>query len=143
MAKTKGRGGESISGYFRRLFESNPALLDHGKNDVILGQWQLDHPNQTIDDRIKGNLANTKSIMRKKFGKVKRRHKRGKAAAIDGAEPKVHKVRSSIAVLEKLEALIDECLSVARNQGSPGLDPSIKYLLAARRAVAWAMGKPS
>jgi hypothetical protein len=142
MAKTKGGTGESISGYFRRLFESNPALLDHGKNDVILGQWQLDHPGQTIDDRIKGNLANTKSIMRKKFGKVKRRRKHGKTLA-DGAEPKVVKVRTNIAALEKLEGLIDECLAVARNQNTPGLDASIKYLLSARRAVAWQMGKPN
>jgi hypothetical protein len=142
MAKTKGRP-ESISGYFRQLFESNPSLLDHGKNDVIIAQWKTDHPGQTVDDRIKGNLANTKSIMRKKFGKVKRRRKRGRPAAADGALPAVPKHRSSIAALEKMESLIDECLSVARHQANPGLDPSIRHLLAARRAVAWQMGKPT
>lgn len=144
MAKTKGRSNpESISGYFRQLFESNPDLLDHGKNDVIIAQWQTDHPGEKVTDRIKGNLANTKSIMRNKFGKVKRRRKRGRPAAADGTMPSVPKVRTSIAALEKMESLIDECLGVARHQANPGLDPSIRHLLAARRAVAWQMGKPT
>lgn len=142
MAKAKFQG-ESISGYFKKMFESKPELLDHGKNDVILAQWQEDHPGQPITDSIKGSLSNTKSILRKKYGKVKRRRrKHAKTTIADGA-PKVHKVRTSIAALEKMEALIDECLSVARHQGMPGLDASIKHLLSARRAVAWQMGQPN
>src|SRR5580704_16168279 len=139
MAKTKG-SGESVSGYFRKLFEANPELLDHGRNDVILDQWQKDHAGEPLTDKIKGNLANTKSIMRKKFGKVKRRRKYTKSAPIgvENSVPKVHKVRTSIGALEKIEGLIDECLSVARHQESTALDASVKHLLAARRAVAWA-----
>jgi hypothetical protein len=142
MAKTKARG-ESISGYFRQLFESKPELLDHGKNDVILAHWQADHPNGVIDDRIKGNLANTKSLMRKKFGKIKRRRKQRKAIAGNGAAVKVVKTRTAHAVLERLEGLLDESLSLARHQGTEGLNTAIKHLLAARRAVAWEMGQPS
>src|SRR5260370_333726 len=127
MAKMKGRP-ESVSGYFRQLFQNTPELLDHGKNDVIIAQWQKDHPGEKVTDKIKGNLANTKSIMRAKFGKVKRRRKHRKAG-IDGVTPAPHKVRTTIAALEKMEALIDECLSVARNQHKSGLEPAIRYLL--------------
>jgi hypothetical protein len=142
MAKAKFQG-ESTSGYFRQVFESNLDLLDHGKNDVILGQWQADHPGQTLTDNIKASLSNTKSILRKKYGKVKRRRrKHGKTGATDGM-PQVRKVRTSVAALEKMEALIDECLSVARRQETSDLDASIKYLLSARRAVAWQMGQPN
>src|SRR5439155_10630687 len=102
MAKKKG-AGESISGYFRQLFRNNPELLDHGKNDAILAQWQSDHPGQAVTDSVKNNMSNVKSHVRKEFGKVKRRRRKGKrgaAAANGNAAPKV---RTPIAHLERLE----------------------------------------
>jgi hypothetical protein len=144
MAKKKG-AGESISGYFRHLFRTNPDLLDHGKNDVILEKWRADHPGQPITDSVKNNMSNVKSNVRKEFGKVKRRRRRkGKrgAAGANGGAPMAPKVRTPIAQLERLEGAIDSCLSVARAQPNPNLDGAIRHLLAARRMITWEMGQP-
>ena len=130
MAKTKSRP-ESVSGYFRKLFETESELLDHGKNDVILARWKADHPGEPVTDKVKNNMSNTKSVVRKKLGKIKRRRRHHANDGVASA-PKVHKVRTTIATLEKLEGLIDQCLSVARAHETPGLALSIKNLLAAR-----------
>jgi hypothetical protein len=143
MAKKKG-AGESISGYFRQLFRNNPDLLDHGKNDVILDQWKADHPGQAVTDSVKNNMSNVKSNVRKEFGKVKRRRRKGKrgTAGANGGAPAAPKVRTPIAHLERLEGAIDSCLSVARSQPNPNLEGAIKHLLTARRMITWEMGQP-
>jgi hypothetical protein len=61
MAKTRGKttngtpapqadgvkarpGGETVSGYFRRIFKENPRLLKERSNDELLKRWLADHP---------------------------------------------------------------------------------------------------
>ena len=144
MARKKG-GPDTVSGYFRALFEKHPDLLAYGAtNAAIVEQWRKDHNGQDPSANVMGNLANIKSVMRKKLGMVKRRRKRRKAAVNgDTAAPKqLGRPRSSVPALERLEGHIDECLSMARGQQEPGLDNAIKHLLAARRSVAWQMGEP-
>jgi hypothetical protein len=140
MARKKG-GPDTVSGYFRHLFEKNPTLLEYGAtNAAIVEQWKKDHNGQAPNDKVMGNLANIKSVMRKNLGMVKRRRKRRKGA--DNGEAAVTKMpRVSASALEKLEGYIDECLSLARAH-SPSLDGAARHLLAARRIVAWQMGEP-
>ena len=62
-----GSKGENISGYFRKLFEQHPAWLESRSNDDVLAQWLKDHPGQTtVPERVKQNLSNVKSVLRKK-----------------------------------------------------------------------------
>src|SRR5689334_6049997 len=64
MAKKK--SGESVGGYFRKVFEENPKLLDAPSNEALLQRWLQDHPDQKeVPSRVKANLANIKSVLRK------------------------------------------------------------------------------
>src|SRR5437870_3248939 len=59
-------GGETTSGYFRRLFSENPKLLNAGSNTETLDRWLKDHPGyKTAPNNVKANLANIKSVVRK------------------------------------------------------------------------------
>src|SRR6266849_2253867 len=59
--------GESISGYFRKIFEENPKLLKGRSNEELLKRWLADHPGQKeVPEKVKNNLANVKSVLRKK-----------------------------------------------------------------------------
>src|SRR5260370_5586713 len=61
------QGGESISGYFRKIFKEKPKLLKGRSNEELLKRWLADHPDQkAVPEKIKNNLANVKSILRKK-----------------------------------------------------------------------------
>src|SRR6476620_9101867 len=40
-------GAETISGYFRRLFEENPQWLEERSNQALLDRWLKDHPGET------------------------------------------------------------------------------------------------
>jgi hypothetical protein len=137
---------ESVSGYFRRLFEENLEWLDLGTNDEVVARWEKDHPNQTMTDNIKASMSNAKSIMRKKHGKVKRRkggRRKGSVAQVATAtEHRGVKTRSLRNVLERLEAMVDECLHLARQQENEELASVIHTLRLARNKVVWAMGEP-
>ena len=131
MAKKKGRpknaaaGGppgaagqatESISGYFRRVFDDNPGLLDARTNDALLQRWLADHPGESeVPANVKANLANIKSVLRKK-----RRKKGGKRAAAEPprlfqpAAERPQPRRAAAKGLETLEEAIDDSLTLAR-----------------------------
>jgi hypothetical protein len=142
MARKKG-GPDTVSGYFRALFEKHPDLLAYGaSNAAIVEQWRKDHNGQDPSEKVMGNLANIKSLMRKKMGMVKRRRRRKGAVNGAVATTKVGRPRASVSALERLEGHIDACLSMAREQDSAGLDNAVKHLLAARRVVSWQMGEP-
>ena len=68
MAKRRGNP-DSIGGFFRKLFNEKPELLQQKKNDEILAHYrrQTGMPEGApIEKRILSNLANVKSVMRKK-----------------------------------------------------------------------------
>jgi hypothetical protein len=127
--------GESISGYFRMVFKERPGLLHSRSNEVLLERWLKDHPGEKeVPDRIKQNLANIKSILRKKS-----RKKKVGAGATDSAVSTLKSVPSRS--LESLEESIDECLTQAKNLDREALDSIIKLLRRARNEVVWKLGQ--
>ena len=61
---------ENIGGYFRKVFKEKPKWLVTRSNEEVLGRWLSDHPGEReVPDRIKQNLANVKSVLRKKLRK--------------------------------------------------------------------------
>lgn len=144
MARGKAKDTGSLAGYFRKLFEDNQDWLKEGTNADVIDRWKKDHPGQDVTDSVRNGLANTKSLMRKKLGIGKRRRKRRKGAAAAAEQPAaVKRVRAPYALLERMEGLIDDCLTLARQQNSEGLENVIKHLRVARRQVAWEMGEPA
>src|SRR5437868_774924 len=131
MAKRRRRGGESISGYFRKIFEDRPELLHSKSNAELIDRWNADHPSKPATNRIRQNLANTKSVLRRK----KRRGGRKAAAAMGGG------VTTGGSRLEMLEEHIDDALSMAKHLDREGLDSVIKHLRSARNEVVWKLGQ--
>ena len=59
--------GESVSGYFRNVFEERPELLEAHSNDELFLRWLKDHPGEKeVPKRIKASLFNIKSVLRSK-----------------------------------------------------------------------------
>src|SRR5947209_1386323 len=84
MAKPK---EDSVAGYFRKIFEERPDLLKGRSNQELLDRWLKDHPNEkTVPGRVKANLSNVKSVLRKKLRKGGR-PKKTKGAAGAAAPP--------------------------------------------------------
>jgi hypothetical protein len=144
MAKKRsGDGEETISGYFRRIFEEQPQLLGERSNDELLSRWRADHPGEKeIPKSVKQGLSNVKSILRSK----KRKRKAKRAAAeqlLNGvhAEPKPKKMSSRLQNLEALERRIDDCLIDAVQLDRDSLEDVINHLRRARNAVVWKIGQ--
>ena len=60
---TQRQSAATVSGYFRDLFEKNPAFLKEPNKD-ILGRWELDHPGKNATASIKTALAKAKAKFR-------------------------------------------------------------------------------
>jgi hypothetical protein len=132
MAK-KTKSGESIGGYFRKVFEENPKLLDAPSNESLLQRWLQDHPDQKeVPSNVKSNLANIKSVLRKK---------RREGTAAQSARPARAIARTANSELETLEEHIDEGLTLAKNIDREGLASVIALLRRARNEVVWKMGQ--
>jgi hypothetical protein len=130
------QGGETVSGYFRRIFNENPKLLKGRSNEELLRRWLADHPGQKrVPDKIKYILANVKSVLRKK-GRKKPKAEQPVAVVSEVARPKV-----APRGLEALEEQIDECLSFAKRLDREGLADVIGLLRRARNAVVWKTGQ--
>jgi hypothetical protein len=137
MAKRRKKRKGSISGYFRELIEANPHLLNGPKtNAQLLERFQTDHPSKKVSTSIKANLANVKSMIRRK-----KRFRAGYKAA-----PRIMGLQAArdfvgARGLEGLEEYIDECLTIAKNLDRAGLDHVIRLLRTARNEVVWKQGK--
>ena len=137
MAKRRRRRKGSISGYFKSVIDENPQWLDGvGTNKLILARFQADHPSKPITGKIKANLANVKSVLRKD------KRKRGGVRA----SPHLFAARSTPGFagsrsLPGLEEYIDECLTLAKNLDREGLAHVIRLLRNARNEVVWKMGR--
>lgn len=144
MAKSKGQEG-SLGGYFRKVFAERPDWLKGRSNDAILARYRTDHgmaPEATLEPRIKANLSNIKSVLRKQ------RRKRGKRDATStpaGAPAEMAATstprRGSTGRLEMLEELIDDCLTMAKHEDREGLHDVIQHLRRARNNVVWKLGQ--
>jgi hypothetical protein len=130
--------GESVASYFRRIFEDNPHLLKERSNEALLQRWLADHPGHSeVPDRIKQNLANIKSVLRKKAGK------RGRKPRVETAaqETPVSQPRKlDRRRLEELEHQIDEALQAAKATDREKLANVIHHLRAARNMVVMHVG---
>jgi hypothetical protein len=129
--------GENISGYIRRVFRENPMWLETRSNDEILARWLKDHPGEKeVPERVKKNLSNVKSLLRKKIRKKSGKPKKESQPAAPNGAP-----RSAMRGLETLEEQLDECLTLAKNLDREGLSSVINLLRRARNEVVWKMGE--
>jgi hypothetical protein len=146
MAKRKGIVG-SVSGYFRTIFAERPEWLGVKSNDAMLARYREDHnmaPGAEIDKKIKQNLANLKSLLRKegrkkKLGRPKKEITAPAAVAFATAPVAAKKTPTS--KLETLEESIDDCLTAAKSLDREGLHDVIVLLRRARNAVVWMIGQ--
>jgi hypothetical protein len=138
-AAGKPEEGESVSGYFRKVFDENPKLLQSRSNEELLRRWLTDHPGEKeVPNRVKNSLMNVKSILRKRGRRRgKRREEKGQQAAGVSPAPARRLGRG----LEDLEEHIDECLTVARIIDREGLEHVIRLLRQARNEVVWKLGQ--
>jgi hypothetical protein len=130
----KSKDGSSSYTYFKELFEKSPELLKGRSNKDILARYRTDHglgENAAIEQKVTNNLSNVKSNMRKAGRKRKKMD--AKAAGIKIARP-TNK-------LEALEIHIDNCLTMARNLESAGLEDVVHHLRTARNKVVWKLGE--
>ena len=129
------RGKESISGYFRKILEAKPNLLNaQNSNQELMAHWDADHPNQSeaFRKKVMQNLANLKSHLRRK----KRERSR-----VGGRKAMAVSVGNAVSSnLETLEEHIDDCLSLAKHLDANGLESVIKKLRSARNEVVWKQG---
>jgi hypothetical protein len=129
---------ESISGYFRRLFRENPKLLRSRSNDQLLRRWLEDHPGATeVPGTVKANLANVKSLLRRKGRKQRDRGQPGEQPQV--APAAVTRLKGK--ELEHLEERIDDCMTLARGLGPVELERVILSLRRARNEVVWKLGR--
>jgi hypothetical protein len=136
----KDAGGETVSGYFRRVFAENPKLLNSRSNDELLSRWLADHPGEKeVPERIRQNLSNVKSILRKQQRKRGRRRQEQDQAA--GAPPRPAAPRRASDSLEALEEHIDDALTLAKVIDREGLQSVIHLLRRARNEVVWKQGQ--
>ncbi|HLJ97331.1 MAG TPA: hypothetical protein VKU02_29500 [Gemmataceae bacterium] len=138
MAKTRTRrskGGETVSGYFRKIFAQHPELLDSKSNQVLVERWKADHGATAMPNPIRSNLANLKSLLRK-------RRRLGLGIGEQSAAPAAVSTRSRASNgLETLEEQIDDCLTMAKNLDRTGLGEVIDLLRMARNKVVWRIGE--
>ena len=130
----------TISGYFRKIFAENPSLLNERSNEELLRRWLADHPDETVvSERVKQNLANIKSVLRKKLRETAQTpgKKLGRPAKTAVAPPEKPVVRKASRELELLEEQIDDCLSAAKHLDREGLASVISHLRRARNDVVW------
>jgi hypothetical protein len=135
-----GPGDENVSGYFRKIFAENPKLLKGRSNAELLQRWLDDHPGFTeVPQKVKNNLANIKSVLRKKKRKGGRSKTEGpETGAAVGAVPTP---KIAPRGLEALEEQIDDCLDHAKRLDREGLADVIGLLRRARNAVVWMAGQ--
>jgi hypothetical protein len=131
---------ETVSGYFRKIFAENPKLLRGRSNQELLDRWLKDHPGQKeVPAKVKANLSNVKSVLRKKMRKGGRPKKVVDASAQSAAPVAPGDTRASR--LEQLEEQIDDCLSLAKSVDRARLAHVISLLRQARNVVVWHEGK--
>jgi hypothetical protein len=134
--------GETIAGYFRKIFAEKPNLLGEKSNKELLSRWLRDHPGQTeVPKSVRANLANLKSVLRsRKRSKVAKRAD-GNQLVEKGMKAKILTVPTGASALESLEHQIDECLISAKVLDRDGLSNVIDCLRRARNLVVWRIGQ--
>jgi len=136
MAKRKKDSGENLSQYFRELFSERPDWVTTKSNKEIVARYNSDHPGEEASQRVKQNLANIKSLLRRDSRGVKARAKAsGTEVAMEAVEENARDRD-----FESLETAIDDCLLMAKNMDRTGLGHVIEHLRMARNLVVWKLG---
>lgn len=141
MARKRKDKGSSVGGYFRALFAENPAWLRSKSNSVVLARYRQDHgmaEDAPVPKNIQANMANVKSLLRKK---KKKRSRRADVVAEGTAAVATRTARIGRVTLETLEDYIDEGMNLARTLDRDGLDEVIRTLKKARNLVVWKQGE--
>jgi hypothetical protein len=151
MAKKSSEG--SVSGWFRQLYDADHELLKHSTNEPVLERWRAAHAGQEVTKKIRQAQANIKSVLRKKYkiGQYKKGKGGRKPRVAAGAGESTVRTAPRTArsgTLERLEMLIDDCLTLARSQreqhrsdSAEGyLDEAVRHLRIARNRVVMALG---
>jgi len=132
-------GGESIAGYFRKIFDAQPRLLKKRSNTKLLEMWMADHPGHAeVPASVKNSLSNLKSVLRSKKRRRRRAKETAGAVAVAKAAPALRPTTAR--GLEALEIQIDDCLSYAKDLDRDGLANVIAFLRRARNTVVWKSG---
>ncbi len=148
----------TISGYFRQLFAEKPEWLKETSNDAILERYRTDHglpPGAALDQSIKSNLANIKSVLRKQSRGPRQTAPANRVGRVNGAmETQTASPMQSTRTgnkLEPLEEMIDNCRDLAKSIDRDGLtDPSIdrqglaevlKGLRRCQNKIVWMIGE--
>jgi hypothetical protein len=93
-----------------QIFKENPKLLKERSNNELLKRWLADHPgHKEVPQKVKNNLANVKSVLRKKSRKKGGRPPKSERLEAVGVVVEVAKPRAGTKGLEALEEQIDEC----------------------------------
>jgi hypothetical protein len=137
-ASANASGGETIAGYFRKVFKANPELPKGRSNDELYRHWLADHPGQKeVPNNVRAGLQNIKAALRsKKRGRKKVAAQETNTAPVAQAAP-----RKPMRNLNALEEQIDDCLQVAKATDREGLAEVIDLLRRARNKVVWEMGE--
>jgi hypothetical protein len=157
MPRPKGKTNSSsnpatqgIASFFRPIFDANRKLLKTRSNQEVLDMWLEAHPGyKEVPENVKSGLANLKSVMRKqlRIRRTKRAAARDATQRAAGGVVVQAKVVPLLSIsaadtgLEKLEMLIDDCLTMAKNLDRKGLDKIIHALRVARNRVVWKLGE--
>src|SRR5690348_15491930 len=119
--------GETVAGYFRKVFDDHPRLLNKRSNAELFKIWLQDHPgHNTVPDKVKVGLQNIKSVLRAE--KKKRGGRRKQEAVAEAAPVRPARPAAPKGALDRLEGLIDGCLSLARGLDTEGLGTVIEHL---------------
>ncbi len=107
----------------------------------MLKRWLADHPDhEEVPEKIKNNLANVKSVLRKKQRKQGGRPKADQTEAV-AVVSAVARPKPAPKGLEALEEQIDDCLTFAKQLDREGLSDVIGLLRRARNTVVWKAGQ--
>ena len=141
-ATSKSGEGESIQGYFRKIFRENPKLLRTRSNQELLDRWKADHPwEEEVPKAVKNGLSNLKSVLRSKKRGRKKKKAETDVASQTGLAQVAKATPRKLSALEQLEEQIDDCLMAARRVGDPSLEKVVHHLRAARNGVVWQLGQ--
>src|SRR5205085_1121534 len=100
-------------------------------NAELLARWLTDHPGEKeVPERVRQNLSNVKSVLRKSLRRSGKKKQARDAAA--GIAPAPAAPRQSTDALANLEEHIDEALTIAKMIDRQGLQSVISLLRRAR-----------
>jgi hypothetical protein len=136
------QGGDTVAGYFRRVFAENPKLLKGRSNEEVLRRWLADHPGHSdVPQSVKNSLSNIKSVLRRRRRKRQGAKAAPEAGGAEAQQPQAAKRAVSARSLETLEEQIDEVLTLAKGLDREGLSDVIHMLRRARNQVVWKLGE--